>query len=139
MISDASKGLAGHDRSTMMTTIYHVTRSWDGNNLRSLAKQIDDGDRGLDEAIQEVADKWFGGDLRQAEEYAGDDGREVHCHATTAEAIEYRDEWCDGGEILAIEYDDECEELRVYDGREYKHPVVWEMIPAEMIKVLTEV
>jgi hypothetical protein len=119
-----------------MMAIYHVTSGWDGGDLLSLAERADRGELTLDEALDLVAGKWFGGDLRDAEEYLDDDGREVHCHATLAEAIEYRDEWCPGGEVLAI--DDADLDVRV--GREYPHPVVRDAIPADcIVRALAEV
>jgi hypothetical protein len=115
-----------------MVTIYHVTRGWDGGDLRSLARRVDDGDLGLDEALEQVAARWCDGCLATAERYLDGDGHEVHCHATLAEAIAYRDEWCDGGEVLSID----AAGLVVAEGCEYPHPVVRDLIPADAITVV---
>jgi hypothetical protein len=115
-----------------MATIYHVTTGWDGGDLRPLARRVDDGDLDLDAALEMVAARWFDGDLRMAEEYLGRDGREVHCHATLAEALDYREEWCEGGEVLAVDADG----LDVAEGVEYPHPVVRDAIPADRITVI---
>jgi len=110
--------------------IYHVAKDWDGGELRSLALRIDGGEIDLDDALGLIADKWTGGDIRKAEEYLDGDGRYVHCHATLAEAIDYRDEWCPGGVVLAIDEGG----LEVEDGQEYPHPVVRDAIPAGLIE-----
>lgn len=108
--------------------IYHVAKSWDGNDLRSLAQQCDDGDISLDDALEMIASKWS--DARP-EEYLDTDGHQVHCHATIEDAINFRDEFCEGGEILEID----TAELRVEVGSEYPHPVVANVVPAECVKV----
>jgi len=113
--------------------IYHVTREWDGGDLRSLAARLDAGELGtFDECVAGIMDKWPDLGARNAEEYIDGDGRQVHCHYTLDEAIEFRDEFCEGGLILAI--DDE--ELRVGVGAEYPHPVVADSIPADRITVV---
>ncbi len=109
--------------------IYHVTQSWDGGDLRSLARQMDDGDLSLDAGLEQIVGRW--GDLTNAERYLDTDGHQVHCHATLAAAVEYRDEFCLGGEILEID----ASSLAVLEGAEYPHPVVADMIPADAIRV----
>lgn len=118
-------------------TLYHVARSWDGGDLRSLAAQIDDGDLDLDAALEMVTEKWCDGDPRKAEEYLDQEGHHVHLHATLAEAIDYRDEWCESGVILEID----AEGLEIEEGIEYPHPTVRDAIPAGLIRpiVLAEV
>lgn len=118
----------------MTTTIYHVTRAWDGCDLRSLAQQVDDGDLGLDAALDLIASWWTDGDLRAADRYLDGDGREVHCHDSLDAAAEYLAEWCDGGVIMEIDADG----LDVVIGAEYPHPVVRDRIPAGRVRVLTE-
>jgi hypothetical protein len=106
-----------------MATIYHVTKEWDGGDLRSLA----DREPWTDELAESIASKW-GCD---AWTYYGTEGEYVHCHATLAEAVDFRDEWCPGGVILAVD----ASELDVVVGDEYPHPVVRREIPAWCLSV----
>jgi hypothetical protein len=115
-----------------MATIYHVAKDWDGGDLLSLARRLDDGRLTLDEAIGDVAARWTGGDLRKAEEYLDGDGHWVHCHDSLDEAIDFRDEWCSGGVILAIDATD----LEVKVGAEYPHPVVRHEVPAWCVSIV---
>ena len=104
--------------------IYHVTRSWDGCDLLSLQQRMPWGDV----ARAEVEAKWSGTDPLR---YYRTEGEWVHCHATLPEAVAYRDEFCEGGVILAIDDDG----LDVAEGDEYPHPVVLDLIPADRISV----
>jgi hypothetical protein len=113
-------------------TIYHVAKDWDGGDLLSLARRVDDGHLSLDEALDSVAARWTDGDLRKAEEYLDGDGHWVHCHASLEEAIDYRDEWCPEGVILAIEADD----LEIVDGTEYPHPTIRDLVPAGCVAMV---
>lgn len=114
-------------------TIYHVTREWDGGDLKSLAQRIDDGEMGtLDEALEAIDAKWGLGGVRAAERYIDEDGRQIHFHATLAEAIDYRDEWCADGGILAVEAGD----LDLSVGLEYPHPACDGPVPAELVRVV---
>lgn len=112
--------------------IYHVTLDYDGDDLRSIARIMDDGDISLDEGLRMVADKWFDGDLHDATRYLNTDGHEVHCHATLAEAIRHRDDWNRDAMILEID----ATGLDVYSGTEYPHPVVRDVIPADRVTVM---
>ena len=117
-------------------TIYHVTEEWHGDDLLSFVGLVDGGylDMTLEETMQSILGKWPDlGTARKAEEYLDTDGRMVHCHATLAEAIDYREKHLPGGIILAIDADD----LRVEVGTEYPHPVVRDVIPAASISVST--
>jgi hypothetical protein len=111
---------------------YHVTRSWDGGDLRSLARQIDDGEVDLDAALAAIAAKWCDGSLAKAEAYLDQEGHHVHLHGTLAEAIQYRDEWCEGGTVLEVA----LAGLEVEDGIEYLHPVVRDAVPADRVRVV---
>lgn len=106
-------------------TIYHVAADgWDGSSdLLCLARRVEWGD----EAEEAIVGKWGSVDPWV---YYESEGRQVHCHATLQEAIDYRDEYCPEGIILAIDPAD----LDVREGREYPHPVVRDEIPAWAIR-----
>jgi hypothetical protein len=108
----------------MASTIYHVAKEWDGGDLLSLARR----EPWSDDLAGSIAEKW-GCD---AWVYYSTEGEWVHCHASLDEAIDYLDEWCPGGVILAIDASD----LDIRQGDEYPHPVVRHEIPAWCVSVL---
>lgn len=115
--------------------IYHVTREWDGGDLKPLAQRVDDGEMGaVDDVLEMLAAKWTDGCLRAAERYLDSvDARQVHCHATLAEAVDFLDEFFGGeGQVLMI--DDSGLELAV--GSEYPHPAIVGSVPAGLISVV---
>lgn len=118
-----------------MPTYYHVTRDYDGGDLKSLKRRIDDGEMGL-ETWEEIAEylsaKWGVDTDAEVDRYLSGDGSQVHMHYTLEEAIAYRDEHCEGGIILA--YDDEDGEAE--EGDEYPHPVFNRPVEAQWLKVV---
>jgi hypothetical protein len=105
-------------------TIYHVAKDWDGGELLSLVRR----EPWSDELAASIAGKW-GCDPWT---YYSTDGEYVHCHASLGEAIDFRDEWCPGGVILAVDATD----LDVEVGDEYPHPVVRHEIPAWCVSLV---
>ena len=104
--------------------IYHVTSKWDGGPLKSIDQQL-----WSDELAEQIVAKWPD---CNPERYYTTDGAYIHCHYSLADAIEYRNEYCRGGQILEI---DETS-LRVRIGSEYPHPVVAAEIPADCITIM---
>jgi len=123
-----------------MTTYYHVTYSaWDGEDLRSYQRMIEDG--------EEPPRHWEDWTDEQYDKY---EERDMVCmHRTLADAIEFRDACCPDGEILAIavpddEYERDCvlalqmtqsvEEM--YGGERY--PAIYGSVPANIISRVQE-
>lgn len=110
-----------------MVIIYHVTKDWDGESLLALSIRED----WSDELAEVITTRWPDCDPWA---YYQTDGQYVHCHATITDAIEYRDEWCEGGIILEIDATD----LEIEEGSEYPHPVIKGEIPAWCIGVFDD-
>ena len=119
-----------------MSTLYHVCESWDGGDLLPalVRVQLDDSTSYV-EVCEAFAIKWPDAD-RYLETV---EARQVHFHASLAEAVDYRDEWCPEGVILAVEGGDEGLDghgIRVRVGHEYPHPVVEGRVPAELVTIV---
>ncbi len=100
--------------------MYHVCRSWDGDDLLSLYEQLGE------EAYGIFAQKHgIGNGLGIGNAHF------VHCHYTVEEAREYQKNW--GGVILEID----AKHLAVkHDCLEYPHPMVRDIIPKEYVRLL---
>ncbi len=110
-----------------LAKIYHVCPAWDGGDLQSLARLRE----WSDETSEWIASRWPDCDPWA---YYNQEGGEVHCHATLAEAREFLAEWCEGGEILEIDTASLWADFDLRIGVEYPHPVVHSMVPAECVR-----